>query len=191
LFCTVRLELELPFSSSLKDKRQTLRSLKDRLRRRNVSVVESDQQDLWQRATMEIALAAVSRGAAEEKRDERKAVSGRTRKVESQLKEITGEEVASLSDPRIQGLVTVTGVRVSPDLAHATVFYSVLAGEDAMAANEGLQSAAGRIQAAVGAQMRLKRTPRLHFEPDPVVERATRIEAALREVRSDEDAHEK
>jgi uncharacterized protein YlxP (DUF503 family) len=66
----VRLELELPFSSSLKDKRQTLRSLKDRLRRKNVSVVESDHQDLWQRATMEIALAAVSRGAAGEKREE-------------------------------------------------------------------------------------------------------------------------
>jgi uncharacterized protein len=70
LFCTVRLELELPFSSSLKDKRQTLRSVKDRLRRKNVSVVESDHQDLWQRATMEIALAAVSRRAAEEKREE-------------------------------------------------------------------------------------------------------------------------
>ncbi|MGH3148248.1 MAG: DUF503 domain-containing protein, partial [Rubrobacter sp.] len=51
LFCTVRLELELPFASSLKDKRQTLRSLKDRLRRKNVSVVESDNQDRWQRAT--------------------------------------------------------------------------------------------------------------------------------------------
>ena len=70
MFCTVRLELELPFSSSLKDKRQTLRSLKDRLRRKNVSVVESDHQDLWQRATVEVALAAVSRGAAEEKREE-------------------------------------------------------------------------------------------------------------------------
>ncbi len=70
MFCTVRLELELPFAASLKDKRQTLRSLKDRLRRKNVSVVESDHQDLWQRATVEIALAAVSRGAAEEKREE-------------------------------------------------------------------------------------------------------------------------
>lgn len=70
MFCTVRLELELPFSSSLKDKRQRLRSLKDRLRRKNISVVESDHHDLWQRATMEIALAAVSRGAAEEKREE-------------------------------------------------------------------------------------------------------------------------
>ena len=70
MFCAVRLELELPFSSSLKDKRQTLRSLKDRLRRKNVSVVEAGNQDLWQRATVEIALAAVSRGAAEEKREE-------------------------------------------------------------------------------------------------------------------------
>jgi ribosome-binding factor A len=117
-------------------------------------------------------------------------LSARTRKVESQLKEITGEEVAALSDPRIQGLVTVTGVRVSPDLAHATVYYSVLAGEDAEAAHEGLQSAAGRIQGAVATQTRLKRTPRLHFEPDPVVESATRIEAALREVRTDDDTHE-
>lgn len=70
MFFAVRLELELPFAFSLKDKRQTLRSLKDRLRRKNVSVVESDYQDIWQRATLEIVLAAVSHGAAEEKREE-------------------------------------------------------------------------------------------------------------------------
>ena len=46
MFCTVRLELELPFASSLKEKRQTLRSVKDRLRRKNVSVVESDNHDV-------------------------------------------------------------------------------------------------------------------------------------------------
>jgi ribosome-binding factor A len=118
-------------------------------------------------------------------------VSGRVRKIESQIREIVGEEVATLSDPRIRGLVTVTGVRVSPDLANATVFYSVLSGENVREeAQQGLQSAAGRIQASVGAQTRLKRTPRLHFEPDPVVEQATRIESALREVRSDDDPHE-
>lgn len=70
MFCTVRLELELPFASSLKEKRQILRSIKDRLRRKNVSVVEADNHDVWQRATVELALAAVSRGAAEEKREE-------------------------------------------------------------------------------------------------------------------------
>ena len=65
-----RLELDLPYASSLKDKRQTIRSLRDRLRKKNVSVVESGNQDFRQRATVEIALAAVSRGAAEEKREE-------------------------------------------------------------------------------------------------------------------------
>jgi ribosome-binding factor A len=114
-------------------------------------------------------------------------VSDRTRRVESQLKEIVGEEVAALSDPRIRGLVTVTAIRVSPDLSHATVFYSVLSEEDLAAAGEGLRSAAGRIQGAVGTQTRLKRTPRLHFKPDPVIERARRIEAALREVRTSEN----
>ena len=117
-------------------------------------------------------------------------MSDRTRKVESQLKEIAGEELAGLSDPRIRGLVTVTGVRVSPDLAQATVFYSVLQGEDEGAAHEGLQSAAGRVQAAVGRQTRLRRTPRLRFEPDPVVDQAMTIEAALREVRTNDDAND-
>ncbi len=111
-------------------------------------------------------------------------MSERTRKIESQLKEILGEELHDLSDPRIKGLVTVIAVRVSPDLSHATVYYSVLAGENTVDAREGLQSAAGRLQGVVGSQTRLKRTPRLHFEPDPVVERASRIDAALREVRS-------
>ena len=70
MFCAVRLELELPYASSLKDKRQTLRSLKDRLRRKNVSIVEAEHQDLWQRATVELALAAQTRRAVEEKREE-------------------------------------------------------------------------------------------------------------------------
>ena len=118
-------------------------------------------------------------------------MSERVRKVESQLKEIIGEEVASLSDPRIKGLVTVTGVKVSPDLAQATVFYSVLSGEDREGAREGLNRAAGRIQFQVGTQTRLKRTPRLRFEPDPVVENVGKIEAALRNLReTGEDANE-
>ncbi len=70
MFCTVRLELEFPFASSLKEKRQTLRSIKDRLRRKNVSVVEADNHDRWQRATVELAVAAVSRSAAEDKRED-------------------------------------------------------------------------------------------------------------------------
>ena len=70
MFCAVRLELELPYALSLKDKRQTLRSIKDRLRRKNVSIVEVDHQNFWQRATVEFALAATGKREAEEKREE-------------------------------------------------------------------------------------------------------------------------
>lgn len=70
MICAVRLELELPYAVDLKHKRQTIRSLRDRLRNKNVSVVESDNQDLWQRATLELAVAAVDHGAAEARREE-------------------------------------------------------------------------------------------------------------------------
>lgn len=70
MFWVVRLELELPFASSLKEKRKTIRSVKDRLGRKNVSLVESEHQDSWQRASVELAVAAVDRGSAEEKREE-------------------------------------------------------------------------------------------------------------------------
>ena len=47
------LEVHLPYAHSLKDKRQVLRSLKDRLRSHfNVAVAEVDHQELWQRATI-------------------------------------------------------------------------------------------------------------------------------------------
>jgi uncharacterized protein YlxP (DUF503 family) len=47
------LEVHLPYAQSLKDKRQVLRSLKDRLRSHfNVAVAEVDHQELWQRATL-------------------------------------------------------------------------------------------------------------------------------------------
>jgi uncharacterized protein YlxP (DUF503 family) len=54
----LRVELHVPGASSLKAKRQVIKSLKDRLRNRfNVSVAEVDQQDKWQRATLGIAMA--------------------------------------------------------------------------------------------------------------------------------------
>lgn len=49
----VTLEIHLPYAHSLKDKRQVVRKLKDRLRSRfNVAVAELDHQDLWQRASV-------------------------------------------------------------------------------------------------------------------------------------------
>ena len=59
LIGTCRLELIIPESRSLKNKRQVLKSLKDRIRNKfNVSVAEIDHQVLWQRLTIDIAMVA-------------------------------------------------------------------------------------------------------------------------------------
>jgi uncharacterized protein len=54
---SLTLELQVPGSQSLKDKRQAIRSLRDKIRTKfNVSVAEVDNQDLWQRATIGVAV---------------------------------------------------------------------------------------------------------------------------------------
>lgn len=64
----VRIELHLPASRSLKDKRQVVRSLKDRIRERaRAAVAEVDHQDLWQRAALGVAVVAGDGGQARER----------------------------------------------------------------------------------------------------------------------------
>ncbi len=59
----VRAELHLPHAQSLKDKRQVLNRLKDRLRATHAAVAEVDHADLWQRATIGIAIVTGAPGA--------------------------------------------------------------------------------------------------------------------------------
>jgi len=59
------LEIFLPDSHSLKEKRYVIRSLKDRLRKFNVSIAECDHQELWQRSTMGIVSISSDHGVLE------------------------------------------------------------------------------------------------------------------------------
>ena len=74
----VRIELHIPAARSLKDKRQVVRSLKDRIRDRvRASVSEVDHQDLWQRAALGVAVVAPDGGQVREQLDEvRRLVDG-------------------------------------------------------------------------------------------------------------------
>ncbi len=108
------------------------------------------------------------------------AESQRMRKVGKLAQEVLGEAIQRLKDPRI-GFVTVTQVRVSPDLRHARVFVSVLGDEDERAATlAGLRSAAPHLRAELGHEMRIRFTPELEFELDHTPEEAERIERLLR-----------
>jgi len=103
----------------------------------------------------------------------------RTARVNELVHEIVAEELERLDDDRL-GLVTVTHVRVDPDLRHALVEFSSL-GEDEDAALEALEEHRVRLQRAIGTQARMKRTPELRFAVDRVIESAARIESLLHE----------
>ena len=102
------------------------------------------------------------------------------------------EEVATflaegVKDPRVSGIVTVTGVDVTRDLRSARVFVSVL-GDDATRAStmEGLASVAGGLRGRIGRALRLRVAPELAFRLDESIARAARIETLLSQLRSGE-----
>ena len=92
-----------------------------------------------------------------------------------------------VKDPRI-GMVTVTSVEVSPDLSHAKVFFTHLAGrEHAPAAVEALQHSAGYLRTELSHRLKLYSVPQLHFTYDDSIESGLRlsnlIDAAIEEDR--------
>src|SRR3954469_4803662 len=102
-------------------------------------------------------------------------VSGRMRRVNESVRAVVAETVGGLKDPRI-GLVTVTGVSVSPDLREGVVYVSVLGNEKKRKATlAGLESAHAVVQARLARELRMKRTPTLTFEYDPSVEHGVRM----------------
>ena len=97
------------------------------------------------------------------------------RRVNEAVRAVIADAVGDLKDPRI-GMVTVTGVRVTPDLREATVFVSVLGGERKRRATlAGLESAHGVLQARINRELSLRRTPTLAFAYDDAVERGVRM----------------
>ncbi len=96
-----------------------------------------------------------------------------------------------LKDPRI-GFVSITEVRMSPDLRSARVRVSVLGGEEeGRATLAGLRSASGLIRRELGRRLQnLKFTPDLRFEIDPSIEYSVRIAKTLREILPPEQERE-
>ncbi len=112
----------------------------------------------------------------------------RMRRVNEAVREVLSSQLAQgLKDPRI-GFVTVTAVDTSPDLRAARVYVSVLGSEDErQAALEGLRSSRGFLQARIGDELRMKRTPTLSFHYDDTAERADRMTRLIEEVAPEAD----
>jgi ribosome-binding factor A len=100
---------------------------------------------------------------------------GRKRRVNEAIRQVLSAAVPTLKDPRI-GFVTVTGVEATKDFSQATVYVSVYGSESEQQKTlDGLEAARGVLQAQVGRELQLRRTPVLSFAYDPAVERGVRL----------------
>jgi ribosome-binding factor A len=112
--------------------------------------------------------------------------SNRPARVASEYSHELGQVLArGLKDPRITGLVTVTGAKMAPDLKDITVYLSIM-GDEAVKKStlEGLRAAATWLQREVSRNLRLRHTPHLRIVFDESVERGDRIDRLLREARA-------
>jgi ribosome-binding factor A len=108
----------------------------------------------------------------------------RARKMADRIKEIVARRLdKGIRDPRL-GFVTITDVRVTGDLQHASIFYTVY-GTDEERANSAaaLKAATGMLRTEVGKNITARLTPSLEFIADAVPENAASIEKLLNEAR--------
>lgn len=104
-----------------------------------------------------------------------------TAAIERGVREVLARGV---QDPRVGGLITVTKVRVTPDLARAVVGVSVLPADKGTLTLHGLAAAAPYLRREVGKLLRTRQMPQLAFELDESIKREAGILKALDQARS-------
>ena len=107
----------------------------------------------------------------------KKSIPNRSHRVADQIQRDVAELIRELKDPRI-GMVTINAVDVTPDYAHATVFFSLLVGNP-QECEEGLNEAAGYIRNGLFKRLAIHTVPTLHFKFDQTTERAAELNSLI------------
>jgi ribosome-binding factor A len=106
------------------------------------------------------------------------SVPNRGYRVADQIQRDLSELIArELKDPRV-GMVTINAVEVTPDYAHAKVFFSLLTGSPEEA-TQGLNAAAGFLRNGLFKRLHIHTVPTLHFVFDRTTERASDMNALI------------
>jgi ribosome-binding factor A len=114
----------------------------------------------------------------------RTATYPRALRVNQVLRQVVAEELERLADADELAMVTVTAVDTAADMRTAVVYLASLDEATAVV----LEERRGHLQRIVGAQMTMKRTPRLTFRADPAIVAGSRVEELLRGLHEGEPA---
>ena len=100
-------------------------------------------------------------------------------------KEISSIISYDLKEPKVTGLVSVTRVKVTPDLKFAKVWVSILNSKNTTETLEGLKKSAGFIRSELAKRINLRYTPELSFVIDDSLEYGARIDNILKNIMKD------
>ena len=124
-----------------------------------------------------------------------KSIPGRSQRVADQIQKDLAELIAmEVKDPRV-GMVTLTEVQLTPDYAHAKVFFTTLIDDPASVANtiKGLQKAAGFLRNQLGKRLSIHTLPERHFVHDTSTSRGAALSKLIDEANAtraiDADEH--
>ena len=111
--------------------------------------------------------------------------TARARKLADRIHEVVAEALEQrIKDPRL-GFITITDTRMTGDLQHASIFYTVMGDGQAHADTAAaLESAKGVLRSEVGKHIGIRLTPTLEFIPDALPEGAAHMEALLAAARA-------
>lgn len=113
----------------------------------------------------------------------------RSQRVVEQIRRELAELIRlEVKDPRV-GFITLTDVEITPDYAHAKIFFTSLKGQEGLdEVQKGLRRASSFLRRELGRRIRIHTLPELHFVYDPSVETGNRI-SALIDVALESDRH--
>lgn len=106
--------------------------------------------------------------------------STRMGRINEELQRELAALIPAVKDPRVTGMISVTGVDTTPDLKYAKVYISVLDKTTAKEVMRGLKSAAGYLRRELGRALSLRATPELEFIQDDSIDKGAHILELLR-----------
>ncbi|MDR5813715.1 MULTISPECIES: 30S ribosome-binding factor RbfA [unclassified Caballeronia] len=109
----------------------------------------------------------------------RKTSANRNVQIADQIQRDLSELMREVKDPRI-GLVTIQSVELTPDYAHAKVYFTTLTG-DPQQTQEGLNHAAGHLHNLLFKRLHIHTVPTLHFHYDKTIEKAVEMSRLIDE----------
>ena len=110
-------------------------------------------------------------------RHKQRSIPNRGFRVADQIQRDLAELIRDIKDPRL-GMVTINSVEVTPDYAHAKIFFSVLVGEP-QECEAALNHAAGFLRSGLFKRLHIHTVPTLHFQFDRTTERAADMNALI------------